>query len=244
MPSPRSICFLPKLTVDRSPVSARRARLVRCVTSRAEGKAVSRHPPPRASTARTAAVMRRPRIWIAVISSVSAMSGRDHVEVAHGARLVLVGGQRHRLLRRLHRLVLHAALLLQDAEGREVVLHPLERGQHGLPVGRDGRVVGRAGRVGLRAPQPAVEQGLREPGPTDQKRLGRGEPLGEAELSKPARRAQGDGRIERGHRDPDLGVGGRDPPLGGGDVGPPLEELGRHPDRNGGRRAASGAAAA
>jgi hypothetical protein len=43
--------------------------------------------------------------------------GGDHVEIADGARLVLVGGQRHGCLRIRHRLVLYLRLLLEDAEG-------------------------------------------------------------------------------------------------------------------------------
>jgi len=43
------------------------------VTSAEDGSSAAVQPPPRAWTSRTAAAIRRPRIWIAVISSVSAM---------------------------------------------------------------------------------------------------------------------------------------------------------------------------
>src|SRR5215510_15960620 len=51
---------------------------------------------------------------------------RDHVDVAHDAGLVLVGGELHGLPRALHRLVQQLRLLCKEPERREVVLDLLE----------------------------------------------------------------------------------------------------------------------
>src|SRR6266566_4709744 len=53
---------------------------------------------------------------------------RHDVDVAHDARLVLVGRQHHRLARGAHCVLLHLRFLLEDAQRGEVVLDLLEAG--------------------------------------------------------------------------------------------------------------------
>src|SRR5207302_3902146 len=85
---------------------------------------------------------------------------RDDVEIAHYASLVLVGGELHRLARRLHHFILQARLLLEDAQSRKVVLHLLERREHRLPVGRHVLVIHADRLVLLRLPQAGAEHPL------------------------------------------------------------------------------------
>ena len=85
----------------------------------------------------------------------------DDVQGAGGALLVLVDGERGRIYRGLHRLVLGERLFLEDPERGEVVLHVLEGGEDGLAIGRDGGVIDGAGLVGKGAPESGVEDRLR-----------------------------------------------------------------------------------
>ena len=75
----------------------------------------------------TLAVRRRARIASAVRSLFKRRGlEHDHGEVARGAGLVLVGGDRRRLPRGLDRLVLHRGFLLEQGERRQIVLDFLE----------------------------------------------------------------------------------------------------------------------
>src|SRR6266705_2630551 len=157
---------------------------------------------------------------------------RHHVDVAHGARLVLVGRQHHRFARCAHGLVLHFRLLFEDAQRGEVVLDLLEAGEHGLAVLRDGRIVGRYRLLCLRAPQAGVEDRLRERGADRPEAARRGEQIGGIRAAETAARRKRERRKVRGLRDADLRVRGGRPALGSGDVGPALEQLRGQAERN------------
>src|SRR6059036_3327261 len=115
---------------------------------------------------------------------------RHHVDVAHDARLVLVGRQRHGLARCAHGLVLHFRFLFEDAQRGEVVLDLLEAGEHGLAVLRDGRIVGRYRLLCLRAPQAGVEDRLRERGADRPEAARRGEQIGGVRAAETAARRE------------------------------------------------------
>jgi hypothetical protein len=71
-------------------VGQRADGLARFAPSAAEGSSPSLHPPPRASTSKTVALIRRPRIWTAATWAASAMLGRRHRLGLHARRLLLV----------------------------------------------------------------------------------------------------------------------------------------------------------
>ncbi|CAJ9658475.1 Uncharacterised protein [Burkholderia pseudomallei] len=159
----------------------------------------------------------------------------QHVQIADGARLVLVERDVERVLRGFDRLPLHDDFLLEDALRREVVLDVLERGEHGRPVRGDVLIVGRARRFRLRGAQARVEQRRGELRADRPEACGQREQLRPHRALKAARCGQRERREERGDRDADLLVRGGRAPLGGGDVGPPLEDRRRHVDRHRGR---------
>src|SRR3989441_13096784 len=161
---------------------------------------------------------------------------RHHVDVAHDARLVLVGRQRHGLARCAHGLVLHFRFLFEDAQRGEVVLDLLEAGEHGLAVLRDGRIVGRYRLLGLRAPQAGVEDRLRERGPDRPEAARRGEQIGGIRAAETAARRERERRKGRGLRDADLRVRGGRSALGSGGVGPAPRQLRGQAQRKAGDR--------
>ena len=73
------------------------------------------------------------------------LRGRDG-RIGHRAGLVLVQRGAHGLVGRLHGLILHRVLRLQNAQRRELILDLLEGTENGLAVVGDRGVVGRARR--------------------------------------------------------------------------------------------------
>ena len=65
--------------------------------------------------------------------------------VGHDARTVLIHDYGQGVLRRLHRFLLCRGLTLEDAQGRQVILHLLKARKDRLPIGGDGGIVRGAG---------------------------------------------------------------------------------------------------
>ncbi len=81
----------------------------------------------------------------------------DHVEIAHLAFLILRTRQVRGALRCIHRIVLRAHLVVEQAQVRKIVFDFAERHEHLLTILRDVLVVLRTRLVETRAATAAVE---------------------------------------------------------------------------------------
>ncbi len=138
-------------------------------------------------------------------------------------------------LRGLGGLVLDLGLLLEDAQGGEVVFYLLEGVEGGLAVVGDGLVVSGGGLLGDGLAAAEVEEVLAGGGTGGPDVVGGAEEVGEEGALEASESRDGDGGVVGGAGDADAVVGLGDAALGGGDVGAAFEELGRQAYGNGGR---------
>ncbi len=138
---------------------------------------------------------------------------RDHLQISGNSLLVLIGGNRQRLLRIRHGRIFGGGFLFEDAQSREIIFHLLEGSQDRLPVVGNRRVVGGAFQVQLGVTLAGVEQRLRHLRADRPEAAWPGQPRRKACGFKATSGAEQQRREERCLGNADLLVGRRHLPL-------------------------------
>src|SRR5271157_5793648 len=166
--------------------------------------------------------------------------GGNNVEVGVDAEAVAVRGQLEAALRGLDGRVLFLNFLRKNAQGREIVLDLLKRGQDRAAIVRDHLIILRAVLFHGGATQTAIVNRLgngRAHGPEP---AWPSKPTGTGRGLEPGGSAKSQRRIKRGSCDADLRIGLRHQPLGCGDIRAALQKLRGDAEWNSGRRSFQG----